>query len=100
MGWQVLSASSFLGNGAVEPLGSAAGCLLSNAKADRFLAVRHSPQFNYTVYMAQVEILFLFIRNSIFLYKKGVNEKEGLKYSKKGVNEKEGLKYSNSDFLQ
>jgi len=53
MGWQVLSASSFLGNGAVEPLGSAAGCLLSNAKADRFLAVRHSPQFNYTVYMAQ-----------------------------------------------
>jgi mediator of RNA polymerase II transcription subunit 17 len=53
MGWQVLSASSFLGNGAVEPLGSAAGCLISNAKADRFLAVRHSPQFNYTVYMAQ-----------------------------------------------
>ena len=59
MGWQVLSASSFLGNGAVEPLGSAAGCLLSNAKADKFLAVRHCPQwhcqqFNYTVYMAQV----------------------------------------------
>jgi len=53
MGWQVLSSSSFLGCGAVEPLGSAAGCVLSNAKGSRFLAVRHSPQYNYTVFMAK-----------------------------------------------
>merc|ERR1719383_1213772 len=53
MGWQVLSASSFLGNGAVEPFGSAAGCLLANAQGNRFLAVRHSPQSYYSVFMAQ-----------------------------------------------
>jgi len=53
MGWQVLSASNFLGSGAVEPFGSAAGCLLANIKGNRFLAVRHSPQSNYCVYMAK-----------------------------------------------
>jgi len=53
MGWQVLSSSSFLGSGPVEPIGSAAGCLLANASGNRFLAVRHSPQSNYSVYMAQ-----------------------------------------------
>jgi len=44
MGWQVLASSCFLGSGAVEPFGSAAGCLLANTKGDRFVAVRHSPQ--------------------------------------------------------
>ena len=32
MGWQVLASSCFLGSGAVEPFGSAAGCLLANSK--------------------------------------------------------------------
>merc|ERR1711973_890162 len=32
MGWQVLASSCFLGSGAIEPFGSAAGCLLANAK--------------------------------------------------------------------
>ena len=54
MGWQVLSASNFLGSGSVEPFGSAAGCLLANVKGNRFLAVRHSPQSNYCVHMAKV----------------------------------------------
>jgi len=53
MGWQVLSSSGFLGSGAVEPFGSAAGCLLANGKGTRFLAVRYSPQSNYCVHMAQ-----------------------------------------------
>ena len=39
MGWQVLASSCFLGSGAVEPFGSAAGCLLANSKGmkDMFL---------------------------------------------------------------
>jgi len=53
MGWQVLASSCFLGSGPVEPFGSAAGCLLANSKGDRFVAVRHSPQCNATVYVSQ-----------------------------------------------
>ena len=34
MGWQVLASSCFLGSGAVEPFGSAAGCLLANNKGN------------------------------------------------------------------
>ena len=36
MGWQVLASSCFLGSGAIEPFGSAAGCLLANAKGQRY----------------------------------------------------------------
>jgi hypothetical protein len=54
MGWQVLSASNFLGCGSVEPFGSAAGCLLANTKGDRFLAIRHSPQINASIFLSQV----------------------------------------------
>lgn len=53
MGWQVLASSCFLGSGAVEPFGSAAGCLLANSKGDRLVAVRHSPQCKATVYVSQ-----------------------------------------------
>merc|ERR1719320_1903540 len=53
MGWQVLASSCFLGSGAVEPFGSAAGCLLANSKGDKFVAVRHSPQANASVYVSQ-----------------------------------------------
>jgi len=53
MGWQVLASSCFLGSGAVEPFGSAAGCLLANSKGDRSVAVRHSPQCNASVYVCQ-----------------------------------------------
>jgi len=53
MGWQVLASSCFLGSGAVEPFGSAAGCLLANSKGDRFVAVRHSPQCNASVFVSQ-----------------------------------------------
>ena len=35
MGWQVLASSCFLGSGAVEPFGSAAGCLLANSKGEK-----------------------------------------------------------------
>jgi len=53
MGWQVLASSCFLGSGAIEPFGSAAGCLLANSKGDKFVAVRHSPQANASVYVSQ-----------------------------------------------
>jgi len=53
MGWQVLASSCFLGSGAIEPFGSAAGCLLANAKGDKFVAVRHSPHANATVFVSQ-----------------------------------------------
>jgi len=53
MGWQVLSSSCFLGSGAVEPFGSAAGCLIANPKGDKFVAVRHSPQCNASVFISQ-----------------------------------------------
>lgn len=70
MGWQVLSSSSFLGGGAVEPFGSAAGCMLGNSRGTRFLAVRHSPQSNYSVYMGQVqnkhhEKIFILIKHNL-----------------------------------
>ena len=35
MGWQVLASSCFLGSGAVEPFGSAAGCHLANNKGEK-----------------------------------------------------------------
>ena len=53
MGWQVLASSCFLGSGAIEPFGSAAGCLLANAKGDKFVAVRHSPHACATVFVSQ-----------------------------------------------
>jgi len=53
MGWQVLASSVFLGSGAIEPFGSAAGCLLANSKGDKFVAVRHSPLTNASVYVSQ-----------------------------------------------
>lgn len=53
MGWQVLSSSCFLGSGAVEPFGSAAGCLIANPKGDKFAAVRHSPQSSASVFISQ-----------------------------------------------
>ena len=52
-GWQVLASSCFLGSGAIEPFGSAAGCLLANNKGDKFVAVRHSPHANATVFISQ-----------------------------------------------
>ena len=52
-GWQVLASSCFLGSGAIEPFGSAAGCLLANAKGNKFVAVRHSPHANATVFISQ-----------------------------------------------
>merc|ERR1719186_7537 len=53
MGWQVMASSCFLGSGAIEPFGSAAGCLLANSKGDKFVAVRHSPQANASVFVSQ-----------------------------------------------
>ena len=53
MGWQVLASSCFLGSGAIEPFGSAAGCLLANSRGDKFVAVRHSPHANAAVYISQ-----------------------------------------------
>ena len=52
-GWQVLASSCFLGSGAIEPFGSAAGCLLANSRGDKFVAVRHSPHANAAVYISQ-----------------------------------------------
>jgi len=53
-GWQMLSSSTYhLGCGVVEPLGNAAGCLLSSPHGgDKFIAVRHSPQTHTSVYIA------------------------------------------------
>ncbi len=56
MGWQVLSSSNFLGCGAVEPFGSAAGCLLANVRGENFLAVRHSPHINASIFLSQVKV--------------------------------------------
>ena len=53
MGWQVLASSCFLGSGAIEPFGSAAGCLLANSRGDKFVAVRHSPHANAAVYISK-----------------------------------------------
>lgn len=52
-GWNVLASSCFLGSGATEPFGSAAGLLMANTKGDKFIAVRHSPHANATVYISQ-----------------------------------------------
>ena len=52
-GWQMLSSSTYhLGCGVVEPLGNAAGCLLQSPTGDKFIAVRHSPQTQTSVYIA------------------------------------------------
>ena len=52
-GWQMLSSSTYhLGCGVVEPLGNAAGCLLQSPSGDKFIAVRHSPQTQTTIYIA------------------------------------------------
>lgn len=53
MGWQVLASSCFMGSGAIEPFGSAAGCLLASSKGDKFIAVRHSPHANATVFASK-----------------------------------------------
>jgi len=53
MGWSVLASSCFLGSGAIEPFGSATGCLLASDKGDKFIAVRHSPHANATVHVSK-----------------------------------------------
>ena len=40
-GWNVLASSCFLGSGATEPFGSAAGLLMANTMGDKFIAVRN-----------------------------------------------------------
>ncbi|QQP56152.1 Mediator of RNA polymerase II transcription subunit 17 [Caligus rogercresseyi] len=51
-GWQVISSSCNLGSGVVEPLGNAAGVLLSSPSGDRFIAVRPSPVSNTSVWVS------------------------------------------------
>lgn len=51
-GWQILSSSNHLGCGAVEPVGNAAGCLLQSSTANKFIAVRHSPQTQAAVFVS------------------------------------------------
>jgi len=81
MGWQVLASSCFLGSGAVEPFGSAAGCLLANSKGDRFVAVRHSPQCNASVFVSQSPSTDFF-PNSVINDRKWENLPAGFKQLK------------------
>lgn len=55
MAWQILSNSTHLGIGSVEPLGNASSCVLASPNGDRLLAVkiRCDPQIDVKVYMAQ-----------------------------------------------
>ena len=48
----MLSSSNNLGCGAVEPLGSATGCLLSNPTGDRYIAVRIVPGPSTSVWIS------------------------------------------------
>jgi mediator of RNA polymerase II transcription subunit 17 len=54
MAWQILSNSTHLGIGAVEPLGNASSCLLASPNGDRILAVqvRCDPQIVVKVFIA------------------------------------------------
>ena len=53
-GWQVLSSSSSLGCGPVEPLGNVTGCLLASpGGGERMIAVRHSPQAHASVFVGR-----------------------------------------------
>eukprot|EP00094_Tigriopus_californicus_P001926 TCALIF_01855-PA protein Name:"Similar to MED17 Mediator of RNA polymerase II transcription subunit 17 (Drosophila melanogaster)" AED:0.03 eAED:0.03 QI:5/1/0/1/1/0.5/2/0/757 len=52
MGWHVLSSSNNLGCGSVEPMGGATGCLLSNPAGDRFIAIRHIPPPQTSVWVS------------------------------------------------
>ncbi|XP_063699242.1 mediator of RNA polymerase II transcription subunit 17 [Culicoides brevitarsis] len=55
MAWQILSNSSNLGIGSVEPLGNASSCLLCSPNGDKMIAVqvRCDPQIDVKVYIAQ-----------------------------------------------
>ncbi|XP_058451928.1 mediator of RNA polymerase II transcription subunit 17 [Malaya genurostris] len=55
MAWQILSNSSHLGIGSVEPLGNASSCVLASPNSDRLIAVqvRCDPQIDVKVYIAQ-----------------------------------------------
>ncbi|KAL1381304.1 hypothetical protein pipiens_013571 [Culex pipiens pipiens] len=55
MAWQILSNSSHLGIGAVEPLGNASSCVLASPNSDRLIAVqvRCDPQIDVKVFIAQ-----------------------------------------------
>ncbi|XP_035772863.1 mediator of RNA polymerase II transcription subunit 17 [Anopheles aquasalis] len=55
MAWQILSSSSHLGIGAVEPLGNASSCVLASPNSDRLIAVqvRCDSQIDVKVYIAQ-----------------------------------------------
>ncbi|XP_055595280.1 mediator of RNA polymerase II transcription subunit 17-like [Uranotaenia lowii] len=55
MAWQILSNSSNLGIGSVEPLGNANSCVLASPNSDRLIAVqwRCDPQIAVKVYIAQ-----------------------------------------------
>ncbi|XP_053694801.1 mediator of RNA polymerase II transcription subunit 17 [Sabethes cyaneus] len=55
MAWQILSNSSHLGIGSVEPLGNASSCVLASPNSDRLVAVqvRCDPQIDVKVYIAQ-----------------------------------------------
>lgn len=55
LAWQMLSSSSHLGIGAVEPLGNASSCVLASPNSDRLIAVqvRCDPQIDVKVYIAQ-----------------------------------------------
>lgn len=55
MAWQILSNSSHLGIGSVEPLGNASSCVLASPNSDRLIAVqvRCDPQLDVKVYIAQ-----------------------------------------------
>lgn len=54
MAWQILSNSSNLGIGSVEPLGNASSCLLAAPNGDKLIAVqvRCDPQIDVKVYIA------------------------------------------------
>ena len=81
MGWQVLASSCFLGSGAIEPFGSAAGCLLSNARGEKFVSVRHSPHANASVFVSQAPNSDFF-PTSVIQSNKWENLPEGFKQLK------------------
>merc|ERR1712096_317898 len=72
-----------LGRGAIEPFGSAAGCLLANSKGDKFVAVRHSPQANASVFVSQAPSSDFFA-TPVIQASKWENLPEGFKQLKLG----------------
>ncbi|XP_040573645.1 mediator of RNA polymerase II transcription subunit 17 isoform X2 [Lepeophtheirus salmonis] len=78
-GWQVISSSSNLGSGVVEPLGNAAGVLLSSPTGDRFISVRPSPITQTSVWVSSAPCKDYFPSAVVKDHKKWENLPESFK---------------------